>query len=588
MGFWSDFKKNRERAQRHKEYVRKYADYLKVEDDVKRMMNETPPDKKGVIDILKDIETIPNDAENMLALCYASRDPSKALEIVKMEYELDKKRGDKPVYPVEDAIYEYAMGYMKSGIESFSHFSKGGSIVIPSYEPEYFKVIPHLCKVCKAAIFFYGDGVEKSNDMAKMYCRNILEKDLIPEGYSERALAERIMKEIAEEEEAERRKEEQEKEKARQEEEQKKERELVEEERAGILSMAKDLYDKDYQEKVESLLQEETPKYSEVKDILYKFGTAILPDTGKLYLAVSIRKAMELNEDLTEEQKKAEKDSFEKILYSIETESAALNYYKSLDKSKEVYEKYIKKGAKCAEQTNIYDRELRKECLKKYAENLYRGDIFGTKKQEIETGEGKQLYDEMKWAACAYTGKTYSDDFELWNDILSDILSEGLYKYAFYAVALLVKRFDKNNGEAERRRLLQEKYSDFKLKKLGYFHFKESGYKNLGYYFYDALLSKKGTETIDTDGLTASEFLISYCTNNDYMKDAYFYGDYALRARGLTEKDYCYHIHDWMMQGNNGYFLTDDRPDENGMYTDNGRIRAGAFRASVIYDGVLG
>ncbi len=464
MGVWSDFKKKRERAQKHKEYLRTYAEYLQVEDDVQRMMNEIPPDEKGVIEKLKDIKTLTCEAEAMLALCYARRNPSKTLEIVKQKYEWDKGRGDKPSFPVEVAIYEYTMGYKENGTESFSHFSKGREVTIPSYEPEYFRVIPQLCKACMAAKYFYGDGVNKSNYMAKMYCSNILENDLIPEGYSERALVNRIMKEIAEEEEAERRKEEQEKERARQKEEQEKERARQK-----------------------------------------------------------------------EEQEKAERAS---------------------------PEKYVKK--------------------------LLSQVQYNSKGIEIEKGEGKKIYDEMKQVVCALTGKSYSDDFELWKDMLSSSINEDLHKYAFYAVSALVMQYDKESGESERRRLLQEKFSNSQLKELAKFNYKDSGNELLGHYFYDALLTKKGTGTIDDDGLFASDYLIYYCVKYDYMKDAYFYGDYALRARELAEKDYCYHIHDWMMQGNNGYFLTDDRPDENGMYTDHGRIRAGAFRASAIYDGVLG
>ncbi len=47
-------------------------------------------------------------------------------------------------------------------------------------------------------------------------------------------------------------------------------------------------------------------------------------------------------------------------------------------------------------------------------------------------------------------------------------------------------------------------------------------------------------------------------------------------------------MHIWALSKNSGYFLTDDRPDEDGKYTDHGRIHDGAYLATCIYDGVLG
>ena len=158
-------------------------------------------------------------------------------------------------------------------------------------------------------------------------------------------------------------------------------------------------------------------------------------------------------------------------------------------------------------------------------------------------------------------------------------------------ISALAEQLCQNSSLSASRSLLLEKFSIQELRDYGYFNFNGVG-KNprIGYYFYDALISDKekaASKLCDKEIALCLNSLISYCMSNDNISDALDYGQYALDIRCLVPSEFSY-VFAWMMSCNNGYFLTDDRPDEEGRYTDNDRIRADAFRASVIYDGVLG
>ncbi|MBQ8138786.1 MAG: hypothetical protein IJ195_04950 [Lachnospiraceae bacterium] len=63
--------------------------------------------------------------------------------------------------------------------------------------------------------------------------------------------------------------------------------------------------------------------------------------------------------------------------------------------------------------------------------------------------------------------------------------------------------------------------------------------------------------------------------------------DRILSGKRINPADYKA-IPYWALSANSGYFIFDDRPDENGKYTDNGRIPENAWDVTCIYDGVLG
>ncbi len=575
MGFWSDYKKKKEKERRKKEYRKQYAEYFEVEDDIKSRMRQIPPDYEGVANILKDIKELPYDAEIILALCYSRNSPSKALDIVKPRYEYAKEQGEKDLYSVEIAIYEYAMGHFLTGKDSRSHFYSGTKIDIPKYKPAYFCVIPALCRAEEAWKWYSEASTKGDVEYAIRLCRSILDDGLIPEGYYEYSLVKMMLEGKAQDGIAKKNEE----------------KKRLEEEQERKLAQITEQYNETLHEKVEKLLQEDPPKYSEVKDLFYEYKQSI-PDEGKLYLAISTWNDMQLKKDLTEDQKRVEKVVFEALIDSINTNSAALWYYRSLNKTGKEAAECLRRGAWCSKETNIFDKELRIKCLKKYGEFLFNEAISsGTNLIDIETGEGKTVYNEMKQIACALVGDSYADEFELWNRIEKE--QEGaICSYVRYVIAALIKQIEKNDRAYARRKVLLNKFTLEEISDYGNYYFDGAGNdKYIGYLFYDAILSEKGNASLKIGIDSYCEILNSilpYCLNNGYMMDGYSYGDYILKYRRSKSLDEIHMpVHAWIMQGNNGYFLIDDRPDENGKYSDGGRVRADAFRASVVYDGAL-
>ena len=565
-------KKKRERErERDRERCLDYAEYL---------MNKIPPDYDEALKQLSSIsQTLTQDAVNILALCYAEADEggsiSKAREITEPIYERTRKLKDEdgilPYELINNAIYEWAMGWHFDGEElGFEHLKKGAEIVIPDDEPEYFRVIPQFCRARMAYAYYKGEGIDKNIGEAKKICSDILDNTLIPEGYAKKyELVKLILENILKDEEI-----------ARHEEEIAIHEEEVARQNAEI------------REVIEGLLKLNPPSYRTVKETLEGFGYELLPDVGKLYLAISILKELEQKSELTEEQKKDGMEKASAILDSIETDSAALWYYRSLGKSGDERAECLRRGARYKKETNIFDKESRKICLINYADHLFdEAKALEIDFMKIESGAGSEIYNEMTGIAAAFSDASFNTDLDLWKKT-SDEHSGALHSYSRYAISALVKKYDKkNNDRAQRRRFLLERFSAKELMDYGFFNFKDNGdNKYIGYLFFDALLHDKEKAENELSGdeiTTVLNYVIVYCLNNDDMIDAFYFGDYALEKRNYSAMVDT-HVQAWMLSDNDGYFLTEDRPDEKGRYSDHDRIRTRAFRASVIYDGVLG
>ncbi len=613
MGILKDLQEKREkekkekereikRKQREKEYKEKYAVYVAVEDDISRMMDQVPPDYVGVNKVMNKIKDspIPEAGKAIWALCQAACNVNfNVRAFLGDEYDFDTITNSFGKYNEGiTALYEWSLAQNAHDEKKFDHFQKGSNIEVASYKPDYYRVIPQLCRVGLARCYYHGEGTRQDFNKAKTICKDIIENSLIPKGYKEYADAERIMNAIAEYEESERARIEEEK---RKEEEEKRFEEEAKRKDEEIKRLTIQLFNERFREDVVKLLQEDPPKYKEVKELLSEYEDK-LPDEGKLYLAISIFKEMiEHNKELSRDQNVADGKRFINILNSIENESSTLWYYRSFveivrsrfDISSEgtVYGRSycFAHGARLEEDTNIFDKESRAKCLVELAKYEFeKAKNDKAEITEIKEGTGEKLYDEMKRIACALVDGSYDDDFELWKEAKQIEVLEPYSWYALSALALELCKDHDPNPYTRRDRLL-EKFSLRELIDFGNFNLREKNEK-LGYYFFDALMSdidKAASILTDKGFATCLSVLIRYCVNNDLMQDAIRYGNYALEKRCVAPSEYNL-ILAFMLSFNNGYFMTDDRPDEKGRYTDNDRIKADVFRASVIYDGVLG
>ena len=581
MGLLSDYKEKKKKEQEEKAYRERYKEFLKVEDDIKNRMDQIPPDYKGVINKLGGISVRPAYADTILALCYSRAysaeggELSKAFEILKPRYEL-VKQNERNIKDreVSIAIYEMAGGLDDENLHRrFNYFLRASEIEIPETSPSYFRVIPQLCRVEMASMYLDGAGTTKDVGEAKKILSDIIDNGLIPKGYDEYSVADRLLKEILQQEE--------------------KERDRENDRR---------LYYEVIQKKVEELLKENPPKYDKVKEALrnYESASSCIPDEAKLYHAISIWEAMEQNKDLTEEQKKAEKDSFNNIINSVNKwfayKSAALCYYKSLAESGSDAAKWLELGMECHTVYTIYDEELHRKCLSEYiGYQAERSRRLGVDAMNIRNGAGKDNYKSMMKAACQLVqysydeavSNKYGEEIELWKTVLDECQGD-IHSYALFALSALMKDYEENSDYRGGDFIGQ--LSVKHLKELGDYNYTGDGKnKYLGYLFYKRLLRSEEKKSGSDDILEILNRVISYCIHNDDMTGADVYGDYVIvQEKGRRKASACSRIHAWMLDGNNGYFITDDRPDEDGKYSDHDRINADAFRATVIYDGVLG
>lgn len=213
----------------------------------------------------------------------------------------------------------------------------------------------------------------------------------------------------------------------------------------------------------------------------------------------------------------------------------------------------------------------------------------------IETGEGKALYQEMTRAVQGLYGfKAPDSEFEIWKDVINYKAvgrygkSDFLYYYAFEVIITLLKKQNIDADQYTRRRLL-DGFDIEKLKDIGNKLWHDKNDQKMAVYFYEYII-RKGMAT--EEDLNLIERAIRYCVNNNEKEKAFFFGNYVIEkfhtSKKLALSNGIYkEILGWMCCRNNGYFLTDDRPDENGQYTDHGRIVNEAFYASAFFDGVL-
>lgn len=302
MGILKDLQEKREkekkekereikRKQREKEYKEKYAVYVAVEDDISRMMDQVPPDYAGVNKVMNKIKDspIPEAGKAIWALCQAACNVNfNVRAFLGDEYDFDTITNSFGKYNEEiTALYEWSLARNAHDEKKFDHFQKGSNIEVASYEPDYYRVIPQLCRVGLARCYYHGEGTRQDFNKAKTICKDIVDNNLIPKGYGDYEDAERILNYIAEHEEEKKRLEEEakrkEEEKRRLEEEAKRKDEEIEKLKSAIKEKDIKSVNEKYHEDVVSVSQEKPPKYKEVKE-LPDVNKDNLSDEGKLYL----------------------------------------------------------------------------------------------------------------------------------------------------------------------------------------------------------------------------------------------------------------------------------------------------------------